>query len=193
MSDKKTPSIYLAGPDVFLPNAVGFAATKKAACAAHGFFGVFPLDAELTFPAAMSARERGCAISAANESLMRGCDLLIANCTPFRGISMDVGTAFEVGFMRALGRPVLGYANTGFSYAERAAAYRRFNQRAPGDGDVDATEIERFDMTENLMIEAAIVSSGSQLFCTTVSDTDQRLTDLAGFHLCLRDAVRLMA
>ena len=40
---------------------------------------------------------------------MRSCDLLIANLTPFRGVSMDSGTAFEVGFMRALGRPVLGY------------------------------------------------------------------------------------
>ena len=50
---------------------------------------------------------------------MRSCDLLIANCTPFRGVSMDVGTAFEIGFMRALGRPVFGYSNTPADYAAR--------------------------------------------------------------------------
>ena len=50
---------------------------------------------------------------------MRTCDLLIANLTPFRGVSTDAGTAFEVGFMRALGRPVLGYTNTIADYRER--------------------------------------------------------------------------
>ena len=30
----------------------------------------------------------------ANEDLMRSCDALIANLTPFRGVSMDAGTAF---------------------------------------------------------------------------------------------------
>ena len=43
---------------------------------------------------------------------MRSCDAAVANLTPFRGVSADAGTAFEVGFMRALGRPVLGYTNT---------------------------------------------------------------------------------
>ena len=43
---------------------------------------------------------------------MRSCQLCIANLTPFRGVSMDSGTAYEVGFMRALGRPVLGTAES---------------------------------------------------------------------------------
>ena len=36
--------IYLAGPDVFLPEAEAMAAAKKQLCAAHGFEGVFPTD-----------------------------------------------------------------------------------------------------------------------------------------------------
>ena len=50
---------------------------------------------------------------------MHSCDALVANLTPFRGVSADAGTAFEVGFMRALGRPVLGYTYTGLAYVER--------------------------------------------------------------------------
>jgi nucleoside 2-deoxyribosyltransferase len=39
--------IYLAGPEVFLPNVAEIAREKKAICAAAGFVGVFPLDAKL--------------------------------------------------------------------------------------------------------------------------------------------------
>jgi nucleoside 2-deoxyribosyltransferase len=36
--------VYLAGPEVFLPDALAIAAAKKRLCAAHGLEGVFPLD-----------------------------------------------------------------------------------------------------------------------------------------------------
>ena len=41
------PRIYLAGPEVFLPDSLDIGAKKVALCAAHGFEGVFPLDASL--------------------------------------------------------------------------------------------------------------------------------------------------
>ena len=87
---------------------------------------------------------------------MRSCDALIANLTPFRGVSMDSGTAFEVGFMQALGRPLAGYTNVTPDYAERARAFRA---RGPAtmDGDRADLEIEDFGLAENLMIEVAIV------------------------------------
>ena len=50
-------------------------------------------------------------ISAGNEELIRSCRLLIANLTPFRGPSADVGTAYEIGFARALKLPVYAYSN----------------------------------------------------------------------------------
>ena len=31
---------------------------------------------------------------------MQGCDAMIVNLTPFRGPSADVGSAYEMGFMR---------------------------------------------------------------------------------------------
>src|SRR5262245_11386704 len=98
--------IYLAGPEVFFPNAVEQGEKKKRLCAEFGFEGVYPLDNAIEGAEQLSPEEIARRISRGNEALMRSCDLLIANCTPFRGVSMDVGTAFEVGFMRALSRPV---------------------------------------------------------------------------------------
>jgi nucleoside 2-deoxyribosyltransferase len=36
---------------------------------------------------------------------------MIVNLTPFRGPSADVGSAYEMGFMRALGRPIFAYSH----------------------------------------------------------------------------------
>jgi nucleoside 2-deoxyribosyltransferase len=181
--------IYLAGPEVFLPDALEVGARKCALCAAHGFEGVFPLDGGLDL-AGLGRQEQARAISAANEGLMRGCDLLIANLTPFRGVSMDCGTAFEVGFMRALGRPVLGYTNVAADYRARSEAYRR---AAPGlpDADGPGIEIEDFDGAENLMIEAAIQASGGSIVRRAVAP-GQEMRDLSGFEACLAQAAQIM-
>jgi nucleoside 2-deoxyribosyltransferase len=180
--------IYLAGPEVFLPDALAMGARKAALCAAHGLEGAFPLDAQLGL-AGLAKPEQARRISEANEGLMRSCAGLIANLTPFRGVCMDSGTAFEVGFMRALGRPVLGYTNVTADYRERAEIYRR---AAPPllDADCPVAEIEDFDGAENLMIEVAIVASGGAVVRTAVL-AGQEMRDLAGFEACLVQAARL--
>lgn len=184
-----SPRIYLAGPDVFLPDATEFGACKIALCTTHSFEGVFPLDASLDL-SGLAKVEAARAISAANEGVMRSCDLLIANLTPFRGVSMDAGTAFEVGFMRALGRPVLGYTNVIAHYRERSEHYRR---AAPGLPDADGPDIqiEDFDGAENLMIEAAIQASGGSIVRRAVAP-GQEMRDLAGFEACLLQAVQVI-
>lgn len=145
--------IYLAGPEVFLPDAIAVGAAKKALCARHGHVGVFPLDPPTPGPTGPPDWRR---IHAANELLIRGCDALVANLTPFRGPGADAGTVFELGFMRGLGRPVHGYSNV-------ASALR---ERTPGrweDGawrDEDGLEIEDFALADNLMIEGAIAAGG---------------------------------
>ena len=37
-------SVYLAGPDVFLPDAVDIGRRKVELCARHGLTGLYPLD-----------------------------------------------------------------------------------------------------------------------------------------------------
>jgi len=175
--------IYLAGPEVFLPDPQACAAAKKRLCAAMGMEGVFPLDANLDL-SGLDGPAAGARIAAANEDLMRSCDALIANMTPFRGPSMDVGTAYEMGFMRALGRPVLGYTNASplFAARTRAALDGAVRTRAGGGvEDADGLLIEDFGMVDNLMMAAAVTASGAE-----VVRRDAPLDDLGGFAACLR-------
>jgi nucleoside 2-deoxyribosyltransferase len=185
-----TPRIYLAGPDVFLADALAMGARKAAMCAQHGLEGVFPLDAQLGL-AGLAKPEQARAISEANEGLMRSCAGLIANLTPFRGVSMDAGTAFEVGFMRALGRPVLGYTNVVADYRARAEIYRSAPPPMP-DFDHPQAEIEDFDGAENLMIEVAIRESGGTVVRSSVP-AGEEMRHLAGFEACLAQAAGIFA
>merc|ERR1712187_875069 len=115
----KMPRVYLAGPEVFRPDAMQIAQKKKEICAEFGLEGCFPMDTELKGCSNLEPKEISFKISTANENMMLSCDAVIANMTPFRSPSMDVGTAFEMGFMRALGRPVLGYTNNTESFVQR--------------------------------------------------------------------------
>ncbi|MDO6562730.1 nucleoside 2-deoxyribosyltransferase [Amphritea sp. 1_MG-2023] len=145
-----TPSIYLAGPDVFWPNAIELGAAKKKLCQRYGFTGLFPLDNSLDL-SSLSPYQAGLAIYRANIELMNRCDLIIANMTPFRGPSMDVGTAFEMGYLTALNKPVWGYSLDGRLYSDRI------------DGsltDAEGFSIERFDMADNLMMIGALEQQG---------------------------------
>ena len=182
------PRIYLAGPEVFLTDAIAMVARKAAMCADYCLQGVFPLDAQLGL-AGLAKAEAARAISEANEGLMRSCDGLIANLTPFRGVSMDSGTAFEVGFMRALQRPVLGYTNVTADYRARAEAYRSAAPPLP-EFDHPEAEIEDFDGAENLWIAVASLASGGSVVRTAVPPGEE-MRDLAGFAACLAQAAKV--
>src|SRR5262245_55395660 len=183
------PRIYLAGPEVFLPDALAVGERKRALCAEHGLEGAFPLDAGLDL-SGLAKSEQARRIAAACEAMMRSCDVLIANLTPFRGVSMDAGTAYEVGFMRALGRPVLGYTNVTAHYRARCEAYRRAAPALP-HADCPAAGTRAFDGAENLMSEADIVASGGSVVRTAVPP-GQEMRDLTGFRACLAQAARLL-
>lgn len=156
--------VYLAGPDVFWPEAKEAGAAKVALCSEYGLQGHFPLDTELDLTG-LSPYEAGIAIYRANIHLMDAADLLIANMTPFRGPSMDVGTAFEMGYMTARGKPIWGYTLDGRLYSDRVP------QPVIGS-DINGDTIEQFDMTDNLMMIGAINDSAGQLFAT---DEEQSL------------------
>ncbi len=181
--------LYLAGPEVFLPDALAVARAKQDLCARHGFDGVFPLDVSLDLTG-LPKREQARRISMANEAAMRSCAGVIANLTPFRGVSMDAGTAFEVGFMRVLGRPVLGYTNVVADYRRRVEAYRKANTPV-ADADAPDVAIEDHDLAENLMIEVAILASGGEVIRRGVPP-GREMRDLAGFEACLIQAQRIV-
>jgi nucleoside 2-deoxyribosyltransferase len=98
--------VYLAGPEVFLANARQIGARKRAICSRYGLVGVYPADEEHAPDPALLLPEQAIAISRAMERAMRSCDAMIVNLTPFRSPSADVGSACEMGYMRALDRPI---------------------------------------------------------------------------------------
>ncbi|WP_419728705.1 nucleoside 2-deoxyribosyltransferase [Lichenicola sp.] len=111
--------IYLAGPDVFLPDPAQHGRTLKAICARLGVEGLYPMDNEITPEA---GQDTASLIRAANMAMIRACDAIVANMTPFRGVSADVGTAYEMGVGAALGKIVVGYSSDVRSYMQRVEA-----------------------------------------------------------------------
>lgn len=149
--------IYLAGPEVFFPTGEHrtIVAEKKRILRDHGFEGVDPLDTDLVFAGHETKQDRGFRIYRANHELMGSCDALIANLTPFRGISADPGTIFEVGYMIGQGKPAIGFTMDSRSYRERAGS---------ADRDELGHTIEDFELSDNLMIECGLTESGGGLF-----------------------------
>ena len=186
------PNIYLAGPEVFLPDARSIGKKKKDLCARYGFAGVFPLDADFD-SGNLKKEEQGLQISRNNERLIRSCNLLIANMTPFRSPSMDVGTAFELGFARALGHPVFAYTNDARGFKERTSEYvERFNERRDGKPeDCYEMEMEDFGLTDNLMIDGAVQASTKTWVVVPGKTKKDYYSDLSGFEVCLVLAKKL--
>lgn len=153
----KPERIYLAGPEVFFPASEHrfIVAEKKRILREYGFEGVDPLDTELVFSDELTKPERGHRIYRANRALMDSCDAIIANLTPFRGISADPGTVYEVGYMIGQGKPAFGFTLDSRPYRKRVSAT---GQADPGHS------IEDFELSDNLMIEGGIRESGGQLF-----------------------------
>src|SRR4051812_19053710 len=119
-----TTIAYLAGPDVFLPDAAAHAARKVAICARHGLVGLPPLneDAVATAAGHVPAGESWQTIYAKDIAMMERADIIIANLTPFAGASADAGTLIEVGWFLGRGKPVFGYSNSAEPFEARMRA-----------------------------------------------------------------------
>jgi nucleoside 2-deoxyribosyltransferase len=194
MPHRAAPRVYLAGPDVFLPDAEAWAARKQAICAGYGLTGVSPLDALEGEPADWAALPEWRRIGLRNEAHIRGAAALIANLTPFRGPSADAGTVFEVGFMRALGRPVFGYATVARPFTERTLDWlgiRPAPDMAESVRDDDRMLVEAFGLFDNLMIEVGIVASGGELVVEALAAAE-RWTDLSTFERCVARAAAVL-
>jgi nucleoside 2-deoxyribosyltransferase len=186
--------VYLAGPDVFLPNPQVRGIALKAICAHHGLTGVFPMDRLDREPEEWSGLPEPHRIALRNEAHIRGADALIANLTPFRGPSADVGTVFELGFMRALNRPVFGWSNGSAAFTARTRAFLGASVSLAADGvwrDGEDLALESFGCLDNLMIDGAIAASTGVLEVADLAD-DERWANLAAFGRCVARAAKLL-
>jgi len=140
----KMPTAYLAGPDVFFPNAKREGKRKCELLLSHGIHGHFPLDNEISESSDIAHR-----IFLGNVALIDKSDIVLANILPFRGPSLDPGTAWEIGYAYARGIPVICYGSR-TTYLERCRALG-WEGVDPG-WDWEGMLIEDFGEQENLMI-----------------------------------------
>jgi nucleoside 2-deoxyribosyltransferase len=174
--------IYLAGPDVFLPDALLIGQRKAEICARYGLQGLYPLDNAVELAAAGASL----AIFKGNEAMMEQADAIIANLTPFRGPSADAGTVYELGYMAGRGKLCLAYCNDPASYANRVA--RLYEVTTSPDGrllDADGLTVEEFGLPDNLMMMHALDLHGCPLVTPKTAPADL-WHDLTSFEVCVR-------
>ncbi len=185
-----TKKVYLAGPEVFLPNARDVL-ERKAAMVCHA--GLIPLaPGDLSFPPVDSKGALAAAISALDEEMMQEADAIIANLTPFRGVGADTGTAYELGFMCALGKAVFAYTNVSHDHGQRITDHYAGAVTADADGRLrgpDGLAVEDFGLIDNLMLHAGIERRGGVIVIGDAPAT-AIFTDLAAFEACVAIAAK---
>ncbi|UOL48635.1 hypothetical protein [Pseudomonas phage Astolliot] len=125
--------VYVAGPWVFLPDAKQLAEDIRTHLYNLGFEALIPVDNESDDPVV---------IKVLNMSMIASADYVIADITPFRGVSLDPGTAFELGYATGHGK----------SLALHSGSRTEYKDRVVPDGQM----VEDFGLTDNLMIAAGI-------------------------------------
>jgi nucleoside 2-deoxyribosyltransferase len=184
--------VYLAGPEVFLPNAREILDRKIALTREAGLIPVSPGD--LAIPETPTKKAKGLAISAIDERLMRESGAIIANLTPFRGMHADTGTCYELGFMCALGHPAFAYTNVAAGHYRRSSDYydgvvvhdELGRPRGP-----DGLAVEDFDMIDNLMMHGGVENRGGTVVIGNAA-LEEIYTDMAAFKQCLEIAARVV-
>jgi nucleoside 2-deoxyribosyltransferase len=177
-----TITAYLAGPDVFLPNAAAHAAAKAEICRRYGLHGLPPLNEDIETAAA--ELDVWQAIYQKDIAMMERCDIIIANLTPFGGASADAGTLIEVGWFLGKGKPIFGYSNSFENFESRMR--KQFGERHADFG------IEGFHLPDNLMIVGAVSSGGYPVFLPK-DGKERGLDALDVFETCVEAAARFVA
>ena len=178
--------LYIAGPEVFLPNGREQMARKAALVRQYGFEPLCPGD--LDIPAQKTKKAFGHAISRVNEGMMNDADGIIANLTPFRGEWADVGTVFELGYMCARNKLVAAYSNAAEDHYQRLLRFYDNDITEGADGykrGPDGLSLEDFEMADNLMLDGGVERRGG-IVATHAAAKDELYTDLTAFEACLK-------
>ena len=189
--------IYLAGPDVFHPQWLNLGILKKEVCHHHGFDAIFPTDYMPEDIWTKDPLTQARMIRQACIDGMNNADMILANMSPFRGAGMDGGTAFEMGYMDALGKPVYAYTHGKATYIERVLEnnhlpYHTYqhdgkhyshslNKGKAEEGviylDDSGLVIENFNDIDNCMMTQTVYQYMDKIPCADSTD----FYDLSGF------------
>lgn len=156
--------IYLAGPEVFLPDAIDVLAYHRKICKEFGWEGLSPMDSVLE-KGNRKGMELAREIFRGNAKLIQDCDIVVANCNSFRGATVDDGTAWEIGYASALGKTIYGYISEYIPLVD--AVCKKIPTQAHSSGyaiDEDGYLLnEDFGNAINLMLEFSIQDSEGKL------------------------------
>jgi nucleoside 2-deoxyribosyltransferase len=137
--------LYIAGPDVFRPDAPAWADGVRALCRGAGHEALIPLD---------GAETGAEGIYRNNLRLIEAADAVLANLNPFRGAEPDSGTCVEIGYALARGKAVIGYADSLLPLRQRITA-----GGPDPDGryrDAEGLLVEDFGLPLNLMLAVPV-------------------------------------
>ena len=157
------PKLYLAGPEVFRPDAVEYAQTQRTLCEQYGFTGLHPMDNNIDLND--SSLQTATEIYRGDIDQIKACDIIVANCNAFRGALIDDGTAYELGFGNALGKPTYGYIKRLIPAKELLQSRYNFTTRPDGQKiDQDGfLLVDDFGTSINLMMQCGMSDSGGRL------------------------------
>nr|WP_295111093.1 nucleoside 2-deoxyribosyltransferase [uncultured Caulobacter sp.] len=174
-------SLWLAGPEVWLPDSEAQAARQRALCLDAG---LEPLIQTRMPPGEGSDELEARQFYAGRMAQLRQADAAVINLTPFRGPSADTGAVFEAGVLAGLGKPTFAYVNIAselqVEYVARVDAILGATldeNRIWRDGD--GCVIEDYGLPETVMLWG----EARRLF---VIVTEDPLRDLTGLELCLQ-------
>lgn len=112
----------------------------RAICARYGLEGVAPIDNQLDLQGLAPGHDTLMAIVRADRTLMDRLDGSLVCLDPFRrSTEMDPGTAVEIGYLHALGKPMAGWTRDGRSYPEKVADFFRERGEALNFTESNAT------------------------------------------------------
>jgi len=159
--------IYLAGPEVFLPNAIEVLNSMKKICEKYNFVGMSPMDADLSIAKGkeLLPMEIADLIFINNTRFIEECEYVVANCSSFRGPLVDDGTSWEIGYAFGLRKVIFGYLPEKLTLVDNVI--NRIETKIHSSGhpiDSDGYLVnENFGNSINLMLEFSILSSGGSL------------------------------
>lgn len=173
----KRPKIYLAGPDLFKSDAVAIYDAYNNSATKLGLELLYPSDDIVE--QGNSKLEFATNIFRANERMLHAADAVLVNLEPFRGPCMDVGAAFEIGFARALGKPIFGfYPRAVKDYFSRLKQHHRLIDQKDGLWrSEEGLLLEDFGLSDNLMIALGITGGAHRGFDSALKAAAEHIKD----------------
>ena len=164
----KKPKVYLAGPDIFLPNPIEHGEKLKKICTKYGLQGLYPLDNQFDLSDLKRGPDKAIKIYQADIELINASDCLAANLSPFRGVSADPGTCFELGYAVAQNKPVAIYSNDTREYKHKLKDLHLSE---------DDWSVEDMGLTDNLMLIAPTKNVVHHTFESAIADLSKIILD----------------